>query len=300
MNKKPIIIFAILALSLAALFVFKANWGIDFADANLYIVSTDNAALTDNILTDSSKLPSLARVEQVGEGSLYLYFQPLSDNVDTAVGEFAAKYDLSMTDSMIYRYSSEEFRLIVNRATTLGMIILFVLFFYQGVELRSKGWKRWQVGYYIVTDFLVTAGVSLIVCAIASVMGQLSLKMDNDFVVMMGLALGIGILYRLYEVELIKRISINEKNITNYAEIKSIFKTRKPELILLSCVLLLAGFMPLVVLSWPLAAMSILIGASIGLSYLSSVYIKPGLTVFMLKQGEETGFLKKKAFSKLW
>lgn len=292
MNKKIIITLVVVALSLVSIFVLKANWGIDNADANLiYVATTDNKALTDNVIADASVLKDISHVDQLDNKQLILYFQPLSDNVDSAVSAFASKYKLTQSETMIYRYASEEYNLIFNRALTLGLAVLLILFVYQGIELRNMSWKRWQVGYFIASDFFLIFLITIVEFGIACVFGKLGMKMDDTFQVIFAITVGITIIFRGYEMELIKRFK---------KDLRVVFKDRKPEFIMLVCVLFLAGFMPFVVLSWPLAGASMLILISIGLNYLTAVYIKPDFVEFMFEQGKNTALLKRKALNKEW
>jgi hypothetical protein len=292
MNKKVIITLVVVALSVASILIFKANWGIDDADANIiYVTATDNKALTDNVIADASALSHLTHVDQLDKTELALYFQPLSDNVDLAVSVFANKYSLTQSSTLIYRFASEEFNLFANRALTLGLVVMLILFIYQGVELRHLNWKRWQVGYYIASDFFIVLLVTVVELGVASIFGELGMKMDNPFQVIFAVALGVTLLFRGYEMELVKRMG---------KDLRITFKDRRPELIMLSCVLVLAGFMPFVVLSWQLAVPSLLILLSIGLNYLTAIYIKPFFVEFMFEQGKSTALLKRKALNKEW
>lgn len=292
MKNKVLISIATILLAIFAIVAFRGNLGIDFTDASLITVATtDNSALTDNVLADASALKNISRVERLNHNELTLYFQPISDNVDQIVSAFANKYLLSQSETMVYRFSSEEFNLFFNRFLTLGLIVMFVLFLYQGAELRGIRWKRWQVAYSIASDFFITLIVTLVQVGFACILGEFGIKMDNSFLTIFFIATAVTLIFRGYETDLIKRYKNN---------FPAVFMDRKPELILLACVLLLAGFLPFVVLSWQLAGASTLILFSIGINYLVAIYIKPDFVEFMFEQGKNTLLLKKKALSKEW
>jgi len=301
MNKKLIISIALIILSVGALLLFRANFGIDFADASLTIVATENVNFGSDALNDANKLKNITRVEQVSTNQLYLYFQPITDNSYlTDLSGYIDRYKLSQSESYMYRFPSEEFTLITNRAVTLGLAIMLIMFIFVGAELRGQNWKRWQVGYSIVTDFFISFGVIVLIGGVLAVFAELGLKMENEFVSYVMVCVGITGLFRLYEINIFKRTRINDNGKLDKNEMLLVFKNRKPELILLSCVLLLAGFMPLVVLGGKLTILSLLVFLSIGVNYLVAVYIKPGFLTFMFEQGENTRMLKKKAFEKIW
>lgn len=292
MNKKIIIATVVVLVSILVLIIFRGNLGIDFSDANLiYVSTTDNKSLTDNVIADASTLKNISRVEKIDNNKLMLYFQPLSDNADSRVAEFAAKYNLSQSATMIYRYAKDEYVFILDQSIGISLISLLVLFVYQGAELRGLGWKRWQVAYYITSDFFLTLLTVVVELGLASVLGELGMKMDNTFITVLFMAIAVSAIYRWYEADLIRRYK---------KDLSIIIKERKPELILLTCIVLIAGFLPLVVLSWQVMGWSILVLAAIGLNYAVSVYYKPGFVEFMFEEGKNTAFLKQKMLNKEW
>jgi hypothetical protein len=290
----------IIVLSAAAIFLFKANWGIDYADADLYIVKSDNVAITDNAYSAISQLKNLSRIERINNDSLYLYFQNQTDNKDQTLANVVAEQNLKLVAKYLYRFPSEEFRLIANRTVTFALAIIVIAIIFYGADLRGLGWRRWQVGYYIFNDLLMSLGIGIIVLGLASVFGQLGLKMDNDFVSYMGIVLGIIAIYRVYELEIIKQLVLNSGNKINYSDLKVLISNRRPELIMLSCVLLLFAFLPFAVLLGKMIAMAVLVGIAIVVNYYFSSKIKTAMLIFILEQGENTKLFKKSSFQKIW
>jgi len=296
MNKKLLITLIVLVLSIFAIYFFRANWGIDFADAFMVNAQSDNVVVTGEMISDANAVKNIVRVENIANNSLNLYFQPITDNsFISSLNLYAQKDKLTLSSIYTYRFASEEYNLIVNRLATMGLAVLFIMFIYMGAELRGVDFKRWQVGYYIVSDFILSVAIMIIVLGVLSVFGQLGFKMDNPLLTFMMANLGINLLYRVYEIEIIKRTKSTDKK-----DLLGVFKNRKPEIILLSCVLSLVILLPFMVLGGQMSVLSLLILTTLGLNYLTTIHLKPGFINFMFEQGEKMGMLKNKIFNKEW
>ena len=291
-----------IVIAAACVLVFRANRGIDYADARLYVLQQANVTeLSDNVIQAVKQLPNIARVELIGSDKIYAYFQDATDNVILAnVQKVEQSYPVTTVGVYNYKYAMGLDNYLVNSAIEWGIIFFGLGIIYYALELRGLGWKRWQVLSYIVSDVFMTAASIIVLLGTASLVGQLGMKMDDDFVALMGLGVGITAIFQLFEIEIIKRAVLNVGNKVNFDDAEGVFVRRKPELILLSCVLTLIGFMPLLVVFGRLSVLSVIVFMAIAVNYYLAVNVKPGLFGFLLRQGTRAGLSSSRIFQKVW
>jgi hypothetical protein len=298
MKNKPVIILIAFILSLLSLYFFKSNWGIDYAGADLYILKGDNTGFSEEIIVGANKLKQVSRVERVNNENLYVYFQNSSDNKE--IVDFSNTNNLKISGEYAYRYTEEEYRMMTYRISMGALIIIAISSIFYIADLYKKEWKRWQIIYYFANDLLLSALVTLFTIAFTSILGQIGIKIDNDFTAVAAISFAITVSYRLYELEIIKRIKLNQSNKINFEDLKEIFTKRKPELILISTVIVLVGFMPFAVILGGLSISSSVILVSIVINYAMAVFIKPELLIYLFIQGERSRIIKKTFFQKTW
>jgi hypothetical protein len=298
MKNKPVIVLFAVILSVLSIYFFKSNWGIDFAGADLYILKGDNTGFSEEIIVGANKLKQVSRVERINNENLYVYFQNITDNKE--IVDFSSANNLEITGDYSYRYTEEEYRMITYRISMIILIIIGVGSIFYIADLYKLDWKRWQIVYYFVNDLFISALVVLFSIAFSSLLGQIGIKIDGDFTSIAGIAFAITVAYRLYELEILKRIKLNKSNSLNLEDLKDVFIKRKPELILISTVIVLIGFMPLAVILGKISIISSIVLVSILINYGMAIFIKPELLIFLLTQGERSKIIKKSFFQKTW
>jgi hypothetical protein len=298
-SKKVLVMIAILfVLSIFSVFFFRLNLGVEFKDAQTLVIQLDHEESLANVYYTLSRFSNISKIEKEGTSKFYLYYQNytpeelvnLEQNVrDNLPGVILADF---------YEYHTARERALLARAEIVSGFALIVYSIYFIANFKNKKILKKDVLNLLMSDLSIILICSVMLMGFVSVLGELNVIMNTNFMSMVLFAIGIIMLFRIYEIQKFKAIiktngyeSIDDTN-------NKLINYYWPEFVFLSAFLFLIVYIPLTVFDGSIFKASIMLVLAIFLSILGVFYLKPALiklfaSFFEIKQIKKIKFINK-------
>lgn len=295
-----ILITVLFVLSLLSIFFFRLNLGVEFKDASVIIVQLDHEESILNVENKVSKYVNLSKIEKEGTSKFYLYLQNYSgEQIIDLKNNIKTNIDGVITTDNYDYYTAREKSLLI-RTEIISGFALFVYGVYFVFNLKNKKILRKDVLSLFITDIAVIGICTTILIGFVSLLGEMGVIMNINFVCLVLFSFGVIMIFRLYDLQKFKAVIKTNEYIGLNETNGKLISYYWPEYIFISSFLLLISYIPLTVINPSLLKAGTMIVFSIFISLLGVFYLKPKISELFLSLFEIKQLKKIRFFSKQW